>query len=219
MADRALPALRRFGVLGDIHAEDLRLATAMDHLAREGVDATLAVGDIVDGPGSAHACCQRLAGAGVYAVRGNHERWFLRGEMRRLPHATRGDELTPEDREFLAALPVTRRFVTELGDLLLCHGLGDNDMATVKPKDDGYGLAVNDALWTLVRTQGLRFVVCGHSHRPMTRTFEGVTVINAGTLSRFDEPGFVLIDIPARLVTFFQILDGGTVVTVDGAAM
>lgn len=219
MNDRALPALRRFGVLGDIHAEDLRLAIAMDHLAAEHVDATLAVGDIVDGAGSAHACCRKLSSAGVFAVRGNHDRWFLRGEMRRLPHATRDEELDSEDRAFLAGLPVTRRFTTELGDLLLCHGLGEDDMATVGPTDAGYGLAVNDALWTLVRTQGLRIVVCGHSHRPMVRSFEGVTIINAGTLSRFDEPRFVLVDIAARLVTFFEILGDGSVVMVDVAPL
>ncbi len=208
----SVPVLQRFGVLGDIHAEHLRLAIAIDYLARTAVDAILAVGDIVDGVGSSHTCCQRLARERVLTVRGNHERWFLNGQMRELPHATRDDELDDDDRRYLAGLPGTRRLSTALGDLLLCHGLGDDDMATVRPTDDGYGLAVNDALWAVVRTPGLRFVVCGHSHRSMVRSFEGVTVINAGTLSRFDRPGFARVDIAARLVAFFDLPDGGGVV-------
>ena len=42
--------LRRMLLIGDVHAEDERLATALDHGAGR-VDRVLCVGDIVDGPG------------------------------------------------------------------------------------------------------------------------------------------------------------------------
>ena len=45
-------ALRRFGLLGDIHAEDELLAVALRYLVAQELDAVLAVGDIVDGPGA-----------------------------------------------------------------------------------------------------------------------------------------------------------------------
>jgi predicted phosphodiesterase len=71
--------IRRFGAIGDVHAEDGLLRAALSHLESAGVDALLCVGDIVDGRGDVDACCTLLAEHGVLSVRGNHERWMLGG--------------------------------------------------------------------------------------------------------------------------------------------
>ena len=77
--------LRTVGIVGDIHCEAESLKTALRFLKEANVDLILAVGDIVDGKGDANECCRLLKEFGVATVRGNHERWFLRGEMRDLP--------------------------------------------------------------------------------------------------------------------------------------
>ena len=162
--------LTRFGVIGDVHAEDDALAAAIDFLEREKVDRILAVGDLVDGRGDVNRVVRLLREHDVPTVRGNHERWFLGGGFDELPMATRREELDDagETWAFLAALPATRRFDTVAGSLLLCHGVGDDDMALLRDFDDGYALESNDALQRLLSSTGApAFVACGHTHRRM----------------------------------------------------
>lgn len=202
--------LRRFGAIGDVHTEDTLLAAAIAHLRRLGVDAILAVGDIVDGEGDVDRCCALLRDGGVVAVRGNHERWALEGSMRELPHATLARELQQDTLQFLRTLPPTRRLQTVLGDLLLCHGVGTDDMVRLLPEDEGYALSNNDAL-SRVLSSGVELMVCGHTHRPMVRTIQGLTIVNAGTLHRHDAPCFVHVDLERKRAQYYELDDEGGV--------
>ncbi len=173
--------LRRVGAIGDIHAEDQILERVLRHLVSAGVDAVLAVGDIVDGRGDARRCCQLLQAHQVATVRGNHDRWLLAGTNARLPDATLPSLLDAAARAFLDGLPATRSFETVRGPLLLCHGLGD-------------GGAHRD-------------VINGHTHQRMVRRIDQVTFVNAGTIHRAHEPCFVIVDFAAATVSFYDIGD------------
>jgi predicted phosphodiesterase len=193
---------------------------ALEYFAATGAKAVLQVGDIADGYGSIARTLSLLAEHGVLAVRGNHDRWLLAGAMRELPAATDAGALTPAGRDYLASLPPTREFKTPLGPLLLCHGLGENDMAKVKPDDEGYALTSNSELWTLVNEARYRFVVNGHSHRAMVRRFGPLTIVNAGTLLRDDQPCIVVIDFAKQHVEIVPFdaagrLDTGNVTTLE----
>ncbi|HEU4536333.1 MAG TPA: metallophosphoesterase family protein [Polyangiaceae bacterium] len=196
--------LERFGLLGDVHAEDVALATALEHFARVGVDAVLCVGDVVDGRGDLERCRELLEGHRVACVAGNHERWLLGGTMRSLADAHRAERLTAATRAFLASLPPTREFETPAGRLLLCHGVGDDDMAQLRPYDEGYALANNAALARLRAAGRYRFAVGGHTHRRMARRFGDLCFVNPGTLFREHEPGFATLDLGAGAVQFFE---------------
>jgi hypothetical protein len=127
--------------------------------------------------------------------------------MRHLPDSTSLRGIAPRTRDFLEALPTTLRIPTVLGELLLCHGTGDDDMCAVRPDDFGYALEVNEALQTLLRDGRTALVVCGHSHQRMVRRFGPLTIVNAGTLYRGHQPCFGTIDLRAggtREVTFFE---------------
>ncbi|MDC0712043.1 metallophosphoesterase family protein [Stigmatella sp. ncwal1] len=199
--------MNRIGVIGDIHCEHVSLKAVLRFFDRAGVDRIVSVGDICDGPGDLTRTVELLRGAGVETVAGNHERWLLQGEMRSLPDATEPDSLPPHVQAWLASLPRTRELHTPAGALLVCHGLGEDDMAQVTPEDQGYALEVNEALWALVRARRWRYVINGHSHRRMVRSFEGLTVINAGTLHEGHDPCFGLIDLSRREVAFYDIHD------------
>jgi len=193
----------KIGLIGDVHQEDRYLGRTLQRLADLGADDVLCTGDIVDGEGSADNAIRLLADAGVYAVRGNHDRWFLLGAMRDLPDALPAEQLNSEHRKWLEALPRSLRFETLAGSLLLCHGLGDADMATLMPDDEGYALEVNDQFNSLVRSPDIDIVVAGHTHRRMVRHFDGLVVINAGTLLRHIEPGFAVLDLDEKGVVFY----------------
>lgn len=204
----------RVGVLGDVHAEDQHLELALAAFAEQRVDARLAVGDVLDGPGDADRCCDLLQDANVLTVRGNHDRWWLHGEMRSVPHAT--GFLSERSHAFIASLPATRELVTPMGKVLLCHGVGEDDMAALTPDTRGYSLQAIPALRELMLRPDLSFTVGGHTHRRMVRRFQGLVAVNAGTLLRGHEPGFVVIDFHAARVQFFDILDGGRVEAAQG---
>ena len=124
-----------------------------------------------------------------------------------LPHKTQS--LSPENRAFLTGLPQTRRFQTPAGELMLCHGVGSDDMAVLRSDTQGYGLQAIHPLRDLMLDPDLQFVVGGHTHDRMVRTFTGLTVINAGTLYREHSPCCLRLDFEALEAVY---------VTVDGTA-
>jgi predicted phosphodiesterase len=83
-------------------------------------------------------------------------------------------------------------------------------MATVKPDDYGYDLETNRALWELVEGHTARFVVNGHSHRPMLRNISGLTILNAGTLSpaRGHRPVCSIADFDEGYLQIYALADG-----------
>ena len=164
-----------------MHAEDEKLATALAHL--RSVDVVLCVGDLVDGAGDLDRCVELLEAHRVVTVRGNHDRWVLGDEMRHLAEADAAAELAPRTRVYLAALPATRRIDTVAGPLLLCHGLGTDDMEFVNDGDD-----LQRALGTSQRGIGadLSLIVNGHTHTRWAERVGRLGIVNAGTLRRGD---------------------------------
>jgi predicted phosphodiesterase len=196
----------------------VRLEAALDHLAGSGADLICAVGDIVDGIGNPSRCCRLLAQRDVRAVAGNHERWIRGGVMRNLPDATAWADLDRASREYVAALPRSLHLDTFAGPVLLCHGLGNNDMAGVRPDDFGYALETNGDL-TRVIAAGERLVLNGHTHQRMVRRIDTLTIVNAGTLARDANPGFVAIDLVALRVRLFDVSGQGDVTELAAVAL
>jgi predicted phosphodiesterase len=197
--------LRRAGLIGDIHCEVVRLKRAFEHFHSLHVDTVLAVGDIADGPGDLTEACAILQSEGALVVAGNHDRWLLGGEMRDLPDATRLETVTPQARRYLASLPKTRLLESPRGPVMLCHGLGEDDMASVKPDDDCEALRGNPAFLRLLTSRAARFVINGHSHRPMLRTIDGLTILNAGTLHPQHRPICSIADFERGEVQVYDI--------------
>jgi putative phosphoesterase len=207
--------IARLGVVGDVHCEDGRLETALGFFAREKVDRVLAVGDYADGAGSLDRCCQLLEAAGALAVTGNHDRWLLDGTMRDLMGATAPDAIDEATRRFLLGLPRVLSLDTVAGRLLLCHGLGEDDMARLRPDDFGYALDSNGSLQRLLQTGGVDLVVGGHTHRRMVRRIGEVCFVNAGTLHRAYGPGCLLLDLGARVAAFYDLPEADEIVPAE----
>jgi len=207
-------AVGRIGVIGDIHAQQMRLALALALLEARGVELIVATGDIADGPGSVDECCKLLAAHDVVAVCGNHDRWLLAGTARDLHDATAPGDISETSRAFLARLPRMVEIATAKGTALLCHGLGPNDMAKVGPDDYGYALDSNDELQNLLRNGYFRWVINGHTHRRMVRAFPGLTIINAGTLLPDRSPCFLELDFEQEIALVFEFCPDGTIAPV-----
>jgi predicted phosphodiesterase len=177
------------GILGDIHGEDARLALALRFFARRGAEQVLAVGDVADGPGDLQKCVDLLREHNVATVLGNHDEWFLRGTNGTLSDAHAPGALNQDGRNWLNALPLTREFDTPNGPLLLCHGVGRDFMRNLKLDHFGYALESNEPLQEILRENRLRWMVNGHTHTRMVKSFGRLTNLNAGKVGDRRETG------------------------------
>jgi len=190
------------GVIGDVHCESATLGRALDALGTMNVDAVLCVGDLVDGPGDANETLATLQSRDVQCVAGNHERWFLEGERRDVADAT--ETLSESSVAFLQGLSRTRAYDTAAGQAILCHGVGEDDEAWLRPDTRGYALQDIPTLRELMLDDSIQFMIGGHTHQRMVRVFPGLTVVNAGTIHRKDEQTFTMIDFDEMKVGFYS---------------
>lgn len=200
--------VRRVGVIGDVHTEVQALERVLGYFGTLDLDRVLCTGDIADGPGHGDAvtrCCTMLQNAQAVTICGNHDRWLQEGTMREEADATDPGELDAATRAFLAALPAMVEFDTPTGKLLLCHGLGADDMAGVQPHDRGRAIDANQRLQEMLAQGRHAFVVNGHTHRRMVRAIGSLTVINAGTLLTTQQPTCVVADFEAQRVRLYDV--------------
>ncbi|MCA9626252.1 MAG: metallophosphoesterase family protein [Myxococcales bacterium] len=202
---------RRVGCIGDVHCEDRLLERVLRQFASADLDLVVCVGDLMDGFGDPNRTIQLLRAHDVRTVRGNHDRWFLTGAERDLAVTTPADSVDESSRNYLEALPVSLDFETPRGRVKLCHGLGNDDLLSVKPDDSGFALSTNDGLISLLEGPW-RWVINGHTHQVMLRQFglhhsvvgsepidvpgveASLGIVNAGTLLRGYPQGFVIVD-------------------------
>lgn len=200
-------SLARIGVLGDVHTHADRVEAALATFRDADVDRVVCCGDIVDGPGDLDRCIELLEEANALTVAGNHERWALEGTMRDLPDATR--VLSARTRRYLEALPRTARIETVRGDALVCHAVGEDDLFFLKEDTRGYSLQpVMPILQKLMLDPQLAYMVAAHSHQRMVRVFQGLVVVNAGTLHDDGPPGFIVADFAEGEVELYDFVDG-----------
>lgn len=192
-------------MLGDVHCQTAALRLALQHFDAHRVEAVLAVGDLVDGPGDANETIALLQAAEVAAVSGNHERWLLANELRTLPDVTLRQQLSRASEAYLGALPRTREFSTVAGALLLCHGVGGNDFVGVRPDDPEHVARALPELAELERDGRYRFMVNGHTHRPMLRKLGSLTLLNAGTLLPHHRAVCTVLDFERRSMALFDV--------------
>ena len=201
--------IKRLGAIGDIHAQDKLLHKTLQFLKNQAVDVIVSVGDIADGSGDVNICCDMLCDTKVITVAGNHDIWLLCNQMRGIPEATQLSELSKSSRFFLGLLPKTRQLKTVAGLMLLCHGLGENDMECLMPSDYGYALEQNIELQRLIRENRYRFIINGHTHFKMVRQVGQLRIINAGTLKWGHGSGFTVVDFEKGYVQFYEFYHQG----------
>lgn len=188
----------RVALLSDIHGHLLALDAVLADIAALNVDVIACLGDIaLTGPRPG-GCVQRVRALGGPVVMGNcdqtsadfhahgdtpeHETGYTRlGAWVREIDLWSSQTLTEDEAAWLAALPMTAR--VELGPsatLLLAHGSPTNYSQRITPDmpDD----ALRAALVGVEREPGVIAYACGHTHQPMMRMLDGLTVINPGSV-------------------------------------
>ena len=198
----AQPA-RRIGIIGDVHAEDTRLRLAIDILKAEGVCNILCTGDLVDGRGCPEATIDLLRNNDIQTVRGNHDRWLLQEKARHVPNAHFAASMSEDSLDYLRNLPRQVVVQTIKGPLLLCHGVGKNDLRKVWPGTERMAPETSPELDQLIEGGAFRWVINGHMHFQTLIRFESLTLINGGSLAGKRWPGFSILDLEHEKIDTF----------------
>lgn len=196
---------KKLGLIGDIHCQNEALEKIIQVL-RSSCEQIFCTGDIVDGYGDPNKCIKLLLENNVLTVSGNHDRWLITDQMRTLPDATERTDLQPFSLGFLKSCPATVEFITPLGNAMLCHGLGQNDMRRLTPDDSDYALESNDEFQKLQQRYDLFFIMFGHTHRRMVKRFKHQLFINPGSIIQGQEPGFQIIDFANKEIIQYEQL-------------
>ncbi len=163
-AARIRSCMKRVAVLSDVHGN----LPALDAvLAEVDADAVVCCGDVALGASPAESLA-RMRDAGAQFVRGNCDR--DPGDWVR-------EQLSAEETDFLAALPLTVELdVDGLGRVLFCHGTPRSD------EEIFTRLTPDDELSGILEGVEADVVVCGHTHVQFDRRVGDVRVVNAGSV-------------------------------------
>jgi len=181
----------RYGIISDLHANEIALRTVLAVLDREELDAWICLGDLVGYNARPRECVGLIRERQIPSLAGNHDR-LATGRRVRRPDEPKyqstlwaGDALSPDESAFLNGLP-EQRILDER--YLAVHG---------SPRDpDEYLLDARTMAAALTAFQrdftGLGICFFGHTHIPI--------LIGGGQVrSRFRETTTVQLD---RLTTY-----------------
>ena len=151
----------KVAALYDIHAMPWALEAVLAEIELERVDAIVLGGDYLYGP---------YPGETVATIR-SLDAYVLRGNCEDLAEEWERDQLAPGDLEWLQSLPLA---VTVDG-VLYCHAAptSNTPITTALTPDE-------DVLRTFAAVEGT--VVIGHTHHQFDRRFDGLRVVNAGSV-------------------------------------
>ena len=185
----------KLAVLSDIHGNLLALQAVLADIARQGVDQTVNLGDILSGPLQPAETADLLMTQNLPTIRGNHERQLLAllAQPADLIDPATSDGytagcLSPAHQAWLEALPVSLALNS---DVLLCHGTPGNDLqywleTVVTGFAQGNGIGVRAATPAEVAERmGSAMhpvMLCGHTHVPRLVQSGRILIVNPGSV-------------------------------------
>jgi predicted phosphodiesterase len=177
----------RIAVLADIHGNILALEAVLADLARRGgADLVVNLGDLVSGPLWPGETAETLQALGWPTVRGNHDRRVVADPLADMGPSDRfaHDRLTPAQRDWLAALPLTLEIAPSV---LAFHARPDHDERYLSEViDEGQliraPLKVIESRLRRIDPK-YRLLLAGHSHRAdLVRLSDGRLLFNPGSV-------------------------------------
>lgn len=177
----------RFGVLADIHGNFEAFKATLEYMAREKVDAYIFLGDYTGEyphPEKTIALLREtMSREKCYVLRGNKEEYLESGlgaahpewdEYKSIIGMLRYvyERISPEDKEFLAGLPVTDVIhVDGYPDIRICHGSPDQTRGVITEENPGNIDEIREDL-----------IIKGHTHRRKDFTVGSKRIINPGSV-------------------------------------
>jgi predicted phosphodiesterase len=175
----------KVAIISDVHGNRLALEAVLDDIARQKVDGTLNLGDLVSGPLEPNWTADILMDLDIPTVRGNHERNIVERPPEQLDSVDRfaQAQMDSRHRAWINSLPATMAL---LNDVFLCHGTPTScDDPWLDNWWDGRRVVTPDEAEVAAKAEGFDFPVllCGHTHIPRAvRLRDGRLIVNPGAV-------------------------------------
>lgn len=190
----------KIAIISDVHGNLLALQAVLADMARQGVDQTVNLGDILSGPLQPLETADLLMAQNFPTIKGNHERQLLAAHAMPTAQTDLLDsdgyaaaQVSPAQVAWLHALPT--QFALN-SDVWLCHGTPASDlqywMETVVPGFGEHGspgvrAATLDEVAERLGDCAHPVVLCGHTHVARVVQCGDTLVVNPGSVGL---PGF-----------------------------
>ena len=200
----------RIAILGDIHGNHLALEAVLGSAVREGVDRLLVTGDLVGYYPFVKEVLELLGPWDTQIVKGNHEVMlqdalvdsiYLEQVTRKYGSSIKIAiaQIPMAQLEDLINLPQIVELDVNDMSLILCHGSPVKIDEYIYPDTDLSKLSwLNDITSELI--------ICGHTHYPMLREWNGVKILNPGSVGQsrngISKAHWVLFDVKDRSFRF-----------------
>ena len=188
----------KIGLVSDIHADPRALRRVLEDMPS--VDRVLCAGDAISEYRFCAETADLLLRAGVQCIQGNHEVVLFGGANPHYLTKCRA-QFAPELLALLATAPASLEFEHAGTTVLMVHA------SPWQPFNEY--ILPNSPQLPPFATLPYDFVILGHTHIPMLRRVEGVTVINPGSCSqpRDQEPhgSYAVLDLENREVAFHPV--------------
>ncbi len=192
----------KLAVISDIHGNLLALQAVLADIARQGIEQTVNLGDILSGPLQPAETADLLMTRNFTTIRGNHERQVL-------ALIDQGQHLDPFDTDGYTAAQLTSAQLAWIrslppslelpgGDILLCHGTPASDLiywlettvpGFVSGGAGGHTSGIRPATLEEVAQRlgaaaqsGHSLILCGHTHVPRMMQCGEVLIVNPGSV-------------------------------------
>jgi predicted phosphodiesterase len=185
----------RVAVFSDVQGNLPAFEVVIDHILSWAPDLVVMAGDLVNRGPSSRSCVGRFDALrrdrGWLPIRGNHEEWVLR--------CGREGPTDVIDAEIRRFADWTYREIADIEEALrdwpdhLCfHGSGPHSWVhvthgTMAGNRDGISPSIEDDGLVGKLPEDISLFVTAHTHKPLKRHFEGVDILNVGSVgSPFD---------------------------------
>lgn len=178
----------RIALIADIHGNAVALDTALDDIAKQGVDQIICLGDVaMVGPQPAE-CVARVRALNCPVIMGNTDEWLVSEEAAGEPPADlspldavaywNAAQLSEDDKTFMRGFQPTLEVDLNAGHTLLCfHG---------SPRDCREAILAftpEDELHVMLGDPTPAAVLAGaHVHLQILRRYLGATFVNPGSI-------------------------------------
>jgi len=180
----------RFAVIADIHGNIEALRAVLDDIAAQGIGEVFCAGDLVGYCPFPNEVVDLIREKAIPTVQGNYDegvgedlmvcgcdyRDAAAMEMGAQSLYWTQEVTTPENKEFLKALPKSLTLRVEGKDILIVHGS--------PRKNNEYLYEDAPALTEVVKDLTADLLICGHTHIPYDKAIGGKRVINAGSVGK-----------------------------------
>jgi len=208
----------RLALISDIHGNYTALQAVLADIRRERIDSIVCLGDVATNGPEPKRVIAELQKLGCPCVLGNHEsalldpmaavRYQIAPQLISSLHWTL-DQLSKSELDYLRAFKATLPVSLDDGTTLLCyHGspLSNTDLLlAVTPVEDLAEMFVDS---------DAKFFAGGHTHLQMLRQYEGMLVINPGSVGQpfraFPMPGSAPSLLPWAEYAILESANGAT---------